>query len=174
MIGVFVCTDVSGGGVEKKERPDNWRKAEYYGNGKYLLYSSMPGGLNLHGSVVAKRHENSLGEMSLGAFDLLRYNDNLEVEINGQRIFDIDDDGVTKLQNRVYLGKNKSKRVLYIDEEKAEDVSLKIFKNINDREIEVARVELRRVGEEQENVILVKEHRVNSTMASRGHEGFDL
>ena len=168
MIGVFVCGETSRSGVEKKECSSEWKRARYYGNGQYLLYSNKSPGLNLYCSVVAERYKDYEGRKSFNSFELSRnFSTDLEVEINGIRIFDGGDDDVAELQEGVYLRKTMSKRVLRIDEEKAVNVTLRVLKDINGREVEVARVSLCQENEAEENAILVKEDKVDSIIAAR-------
>ena len=167
MIGVFIQTGT--GTVERKEKPGSWELAPFFTKeGKYLLYSVTLFEINPNFFVAIERHTSILN-----GFRISKCGDDLEVVINGQRVFSIDNEGGTselqegvalkknfpdRAQEGVTLKKNSPDRVIVIYED-ADDVEIQILRKVNRKEYAVARARLVRVGEEREKEVLANEIR---------------
>jgi len=169
MIGISV--QIGRGKTERKEGPSGWEDAQYVGDGEHLLFSNMPGVVNLHHSVLAKKHKDYEENICPNVFEIKR-NGDLEIEIKGHEIFgEYGQEFVSEIQEGVFLMRHMSKRILFL-QETIEGVELQIFHTMNGIRKEVSRVKFAKVPEENVEEKLIKEAHLDAEMEgmARGND----
>ena len=147
MIGVFVQR-AGTGGKERKGAATTWEPARYTGNGQYLLYTDMPGAINLHHSVEIERHKNSTLQRDPNSFEL-RIRGDFGVEIGEMSISDIPRDYHTHELPSGILARGYRRTMLYHVPEGVE-AEISIVDRTMRGHPEVVRAKLMTLSAEQE------------------------